>query len=319
MDYKKVFWGIIFIFIGLLFVLKNLNVLDFSWYQFINLWPLLLILWGIAMLPIKGIIKLVLSLAMVVMGIYLVNKYDSGYWFEYHSPRSYRYDDSERKESRRDREKRMERADSESETQYLFFPFSKEIKNATLKLDAAAGTFYLRSTSDELIEVEKEGNIGSYSLTSQEARDSHIVKLSLEETMIRGERLRHRVDIKLHDKPLWDLDLNIGAARIEMDLSPFKTNNINIDGGASSIRLKLGDRQSETNVEVNAGASSILIEVPEGSGCQVNTNTVLSGKNMRDFKRTGSGVYETENFEESKNKIFVKVDVAVSKIEVRRY
>jgi predicted membrane protein len=320
MDYKKVFWGILFILVGLLFVLKNMNILDFSWYQFLNLWPLLLILWGIAMLPIKGFVKLILSLAMVLLGVYLVNKYDRGSWFEFHSPRSYRYDDrAERRDYRRDRDKDIEREDTDWETQYLFFPYSTDITKATLKLDAAAGSFYLQTISDQLIEVEKDGNIGSYSLTSQEARDSQIVRLSMEEASIRGDRLRHKVDIKLHEKPVWDLDLSIGAARIEMDLTPFKASKINIDGGASSIRMKLGELQPEVSVEVNAGASSIVIEVPENSGCQVRTSSVLSGKDMRDFKRLNGGRYETENFEESENKIFIKVDVAVSKIEVRRY
>ncbi len=326
MDYKKVFWGVIFILIGLLFVLKNLDILNFSWYQFINLWPLLLVLWGIALLPIKGFVKLILSLAMVVLGIYLVNRYDRGSWFEFHGPRSYRYDDRrEWRDTHRDRDldrdidRDTEREDSMTESQYLFFPYSADIKKATLKLDAAAGTFNIRPVSKELIEVTKEGNIGSYSLTSQDTPDRQIVRLKLEEDFIRGERLRHRVDIRLNQFPVWDIDLSIGAARMEMDLSPYKTSKINIDGGASSVRLKLGDLQEEVNVEVNAGASSIVIEVPKNSGCQVKTSTVLSGKNMRDFSKTESGIYETDNFHESENKIFIKVDVAVSKIEVRRY
>ena len=322
MDYKKVFWGVIFILIGLLFVLKNLNILNFSWYQFLNLWPLLLVLWGIALLPIKGFVKLILSLAMVVLGIYLVNRYDSGSWFEFHGPRAHRhYEKREWRDTRRDRDidRDVDREDAIQDSQYLYFPYSADIKKATLKLDAAAGTFNIRPVSQELIEVTKDGNIGSYSLTSQEAHDRQIVKLTLEEGTIRGQGLRHQVDIRLHEKPVWDIDLSIGAARIEMDLSPFKTNNINVDGGASSIRLKLGDRQEEVNVDVNAGASSIVIEVPKNAGCQVKTSTVLSGKNMRDFKKTDSGNYQTDNFEESENKIFIKVDVAVSKIEIKRY
>lgn len=324
MDYKKVFWGILFILVGLLFVLKNLNILDFSWYQFLNLWPLLLILWGIAMLPIKGFVKLILSLVMVLLGVYLVNKYDRGHWFEFHSPRSYKYDDrAEQRDYRRDRDKDndndIEHEDTDWETQYLFFPYNTDITRATLKLDAAAGSFYLQTTSEQLVEVEKEGNIGSYSLTSQEARDSQIVRLSMEETSIRGDRLRHKVDIKLHEEPVWDLDLDIGAARIEMDLTPFKASKIDIDGGASSIRLKIGELHPLVNVDVNAGASSIVIEVPENSGCLVKTSSVLSGKDMRDFNKTDTGRYETENFEESENKIYVNVDVAVSKIEVKRY
>ncbi|MBE0663029.1 MAG: hypothetical protein IH597_11245 [Bacteroidales bacterium] len=327
MDYKKVFWGILFIMIGLLFVLKNLNILEFSWFQFLNLWPLLLILWGIAMLPIKGAVKLILSLLIVVLGVYLVNKYDSGYWFDFNKPgtgkyrhydkwdksRGDKWDDSQDDNTDKDRD------GDDWESQYLFFPYSADIEKATLRLDAAAGSFYLQDTSQQLIEVRKDGNIGSYSLTSQEARDSYVVNLSMEETTIRGNRLRHQVDIKLHEEPVWDLDLDIGAARIEMDLSSFKVNDINIDGGASSIRMKLGNLMPMINVEVDAGASSIVIEVPESSGCQVKTSSVLSGKNLKDFNKTDDDKYTTENFSDSENKIFINIDVAVSSIEVKRY
>lgn len=325
MDYKKVFWGILFIMIGLLFVLKNLNILDFSWFQFLNLWPLLLILWGIAMLPIKGAIKLILSLLMVILGIYLVNKYDSGYRFEFNNPRSGKYRHYDKWDDSRGNnwddslniDKKRNRNDWES--QYLFFPYTADIEKATLKLDAAAGSFYLQETSEQLIEVRKEGNIGSYSLISHEAIDSYIVKLSMEETTIRGNKLKHQVDIKLHKEPVWDLDLNIGAAEIEMDLSSFKTSGINIDGGASSIRMKLGNLMPLINVEVDAGASSIVIEVPESSGCQIITSSVLSGRNLKDFNKTDDNKYTTENFDDSENKIFINIDVAVSSIEVRRF
>lgn len=320
MDYKKVFWGVLFILIGLLFVLKNLNILDFSWYQFLNLWPLLLVLWGIAMLPIKGVIKLILSLTMVAMGIYLVNTYDPGCRIKFHSPRFYWHGNrSEWRDSHRDHENNVKSDDTDWETQLLSIPYSAEISKATLQLDAAAGEFYLQKTSDELIEVRKEGNIGSYSLTSQKSHDSQVLNLSMEQATIRVNRLKHRVEIKLHEKPVWDLDMDIGAASVDMDLSPFKINRINIDGGASEIQMKLGSLYPEINVVVDAGVSSIVIEVPEDSGCRIKTSTVLSGKNIRGFKKTGSGRYETENFVDSENKILINIDVAGSKIEVRRY
>jgi len=317
MNYKKVFWGVLFILIGLLFILKNLNVLDFSWSQIINLWPLLIILWGISILPIKGGIKLILSFAMVATGIYLVNKFETHTWFEWHGPKSYRH---ERDSARKDKDVEIEKDTGINlDTQYLFFPYSHDISQAILKLDAAAGSFYLTGTSDQLIEIEREGNIGNYSLTKHESGNTHIVELSMEEQIIVGDRFKHKVDIKLHEQPLWDLNMNTGAAKIEMDFSPFKIRNIEIDGGASSVSMRLGELHPETNVNIDAGASSVVIEVPYKSGCQVITNTVLSGKDMRDFKKTGSGQYETENFSDSENKVFIRVDVAVSKIEIRRY
>ncbi len=320
MNYKKVFWGIILVFIGLLFILRNMDIFHFSWFQFLNLWPLLIVLWGISILPIKGLIKLVLSLAVVVTGVFLIHRYDKRDWIDFRFPwYEKHYRDDSRSDSWRNRDKDSAGKEREEKSQYLFFPYSPEIQNATLKLDAAAGTFKLKEITTELIEVNKEGNIGSYSLTSHETGDSYVVDLSLEEATIRGERITHQVDIKLSELPIWKMDMNIGAARIDLDLSPFKTKNIEIDGGASSIRLKLGDRHPDTRIEIDAGASSIVIEVPINSGCRVQTNTVLSGRDMKDFRKTSSDNFITENYEDSLNKITIIVDVAVSKIEVKRY
>lgn len=320
MNYNKVLWGFILILIGSLFILKNLDIISFSWFQFINLWPLLIVLWGIALLPVKSIIKLLLSVAVIFLGIFLVQKYQSDSWADFWHPWKYKYERKEpRREWRSEKDKDAEWHSDTEDNQYLFFTYSPDITNAVLKLDAAAGSFYLDKVSEQLIEVEKEGNIGNYSLTSHEDREKHIVKLSLEENTVIREKLKHRVDIKLHPDPVWDLDMNIGAARLDFDLSSFKTNKIDIDGGASSITLKVGNLYPEVNIDIDAGVSSVVIEIPESSGCQVKASSVLSDKELKGFKKTSDDRYETENFSSSSNKIVIRSDVAISKIEVKRY
>ena len=132
-------------------------------------------------------------------------------------------------------------------------------------------------------------------------------------------KVKHKVDIKLNENPLWEMDMNIGAANVDMDLSGFKTKNIKISGGASSIMLKTGDLYPQTTIDIDAAASSITIYVPAESGCRIQTSTVLSGRKMKDFKKTENNDYVTDNFEDSDNKVFVIVDAAVSSIEVIRY
>ncbi|HSW68012.1 MAG TPA: DUF5668 domain-containing protein, partial [Bacteroidales bacterium] len=72
MNYKKIFWGVTFIVFGLAVILRNLGFIHFEWYQFWRLWPILLVLWGISMLPVKGFIKLIISFVVIAGGIYLV-------------------------------------------------------------------------------------------------------------------------------------------------------------------------------------------------------------------------------------------------------
>ncbi len=78
--------------------------------------------------------------------------------------------------------------------------------------------------------------------------------------------------------PIWDLNIDAGATSIDFDLEAFKIDKIDIDGGAASISLKLGDLNDKTDVRINAGAASITIEVPETSGCEIFTSTVISSK-----------------------------------------
>jgi hypothetical protein len=69
---------------------------------------------------------------------------------------------------------------------------------------------------------------------------------------------------------------------------------------------------------VNAGASSIRIEVPESAGCRVRVEAPLSGKRLPGFEKVGKGEYETENFSSAEKKISLLLHAGVSSIRVTR-
>jgi hypothetical protein len=69
MKFRNIFWGIILIFFGMLFTLENLHVLDFDWYNMWRLWPVIIILWGISILPVKDVIKIGLILIVLTGSI----------------------------------------------------------------------------------------------------------------------------------------------------------------------------------------------------------------------------------------------------------
>ena len=113
--------------------------------------------------------------------------------------------------------------------------------------------------------------------------------------------------------------MDAGAAKIDFDLSPFKIDRVDIDGGASSIWLKFGDRMEKTDIEINTGASSITIEIPEEIGCEIRINTVLSSKSFDDIEKIESGLYQTAGFASKDKQIFISIDAAVASLRVKRY
>ena len=131
--------------------------------------------------------------------------------------------------------------------------------------------------------------------------------------------IRNKAIVKLNALPDWDLNFEVGAASINLDLRPYKTQNINIKMGAASMKIRLGEKSEVTNLNIKSGASSVYVYVPDSSGCEITTHTALSSKDFRDFDKINSNLYRTNNFEKAKKKIFITVNSGVSSIKVIRY
>lgn len=298
MSYKKIFWGVILITIGTLFILKNLDILYFSWSSVWRLWPVLLILWGISVFPMKNWLRLVLSVITIVITFTFASNRQA---FR-HEFRMHRFFD-----------------ETEWEDQHIKVPYDSLISEATFQLDAAAGSFKINSSTDQLIEFNKRGNLGNYSLTTKDDEGKKIIKVKLENTIVNLGKKSDRVNIQLNPEPLWDLDLDIGAASFNLDLTEFKVANLDIDGGAASVKIKLGQMHDLTKLTIDAGASSIRVSIPENSGCEIKTSTVLSSRSFQGFEKIKQHTYQTSNFGESENKIYIELDAAVSSMNIIRY
>jgi hypothetical protein len=59
--------GFFFVILGLLLLLKNFNLLDFSIVDIFRLWPIALIYIGVEMLPVDPKTKIYLQIAVIVL------------------------------------------------------------------------------------------------------------------------------------------------------------------------------------------------------------------------------------------------------------
>ena len=306
MNYKRIFWGALLVIFGTALILKNLDVIYFSWYSLWHLWPILLILWGISILPIKDIWKLLSSVIILLITIFFLWKYPRHFQDDWHF--RWNSDDDDY---------------TEYKTRQTFDePYDSLTHYAVINLDAAAGSFSVADSSVKLIEFENKGNVGNYSMEVQKVGDSSVIDLNMHSIIKDGKEKDiesgHKVALKLNPNPVWNFNLDVGAADLDMDLSPFKINELNLDGGASSVKIKMGKLQKESHLDLETGASSIKIYIPGDAGCQVNYNTVLSSRNLKGFNKTSDGNWQTANFTSAAQKIFISIDAAVSSIDIIR-
>lgn len=313
MSYKKIFWGVMLVLIGILFILKNIGVIFFDWQTIWRLWPIILILWGVSILPVKDYIKLIISIAAIGISIFLVNQYDkTGY---------YSFDRNNRGRGNRFEWNNTDSDNSSGSKQEMFQAFDSLVTRVDLKLEAAAGDFKMEETipEDKMLTFVKTGNIGNYSMTSRDDSTKRFVELKINESNVRMQNRGNKVVLGLNTYPTWDLDLDIGAASIDFDLSNHKVGSLNIDGGACSVKIKLGEDQEHTDVDIDAGAASIELLIPKGAGAELKTETALTSRDFQGFKKINTGLYRTDNFETSDQKVMIDIDAAVSSISIRRY
>jgi len=307
MSYRKIFWGLLLVIIGVLFILKNTGVLFFSWGTMWHLWPVILILWGISIIPVKDWLKLVLSLVTVVVTIFAVQVYapkDNHNW-------NWEWNDNNNSDNDEDNVKTYNNVMSEN--------YDSLTKFANLKLNIGVGDFKIKDTTYKLIEVKHDKNKANYSMTAKAEDSLTTIDLSLEKGEFNNGNVRNNVVLKLNPNPVWDLDLNVGAAEVDFDLSGFKTRNLKIQGGASDIVLKLGAILPLTDVKLEAGAASITIRVPESAGCEIISNTFMASKDFKGFTKIGKQLYQTPNFATSTNKIKIDLQAGVASVDVERY
>lgn len=308
MSYRKIFWGLLLVIIGILFILKNTGVLFFNWHTIWHLWPVILILWGISLIPIKDWIKLLLSLATVVITFFAMQYYgpkDNHNWnFEWN-------DRNDRNNDEGDESTVYNNAMSED--------FDSLTKYAELKLNIGVGNFTIKDTTNKLIEVKHDNNNANYKMEAKTEDSLTTIDLSLEKGEFHGDNIRNNVNMKLNPNPIWDLDLNVGAAEVDFDFSGFKTRNLKIQGGASDVDIKLGASLPLTELKLEAGAASITLRVPESAGCEIISNTFMASKDFRGFTKVGKQQYQTPNFAASTNKIKIDLQAGVASVNVIRY
>ncbi|HXH99102.1 MAG TPA: DUF5668 domain-containing protein [Sphingobacteriaceae bacterium] len=314
MKSDKIVWGLVFVFIGSILLLDNFGVIDFSWGAVWRLWPLLLIIWGVELMfsgknnpagPwIAGVVTLV---ALIFAGYYgATHASDDSLWLK------------NLKWNRGGRVHNSAKFKSNSFSE----PFSDSIKIAELNITGGATTYRLKDSTSNLFDADIKQQFGNYSLTRTTRDSIEVLFLKMPDSAhTRGSRNfdLNKVEMKLNNKPVWDINLEMGAGKADFDLSKFKISRLNIEGGAASFQIKLGEPQTSTNVTVETGVSKVKISVPSSVGCLIKVDSGLSSNDFDGFNKQNDNTYITDNYGSSSKRIIINLEGGISDFEVNRY
>ncbi len=307
MKTERIFWGIILVFVGVIFLLENFNIIEFSWGYVWRFWPIILIIMGVNILfsrynskiasIIVGLITLICLGWITYKGLENKPYETKAYWFEDESTEDLHIESSYTEE------------------------YDDKFKYARLEIYGGASEFEISKATDKLFEANIKEKISTYIL--KKTNSDSLVNLSLTNRGGKGFQLEGdgfgKVEMRLHTSPIWDINLKMGAGEANFDLKEFKVKNIDLDGGAAEFNLKLGDLADTVNVNAETGIAAVRIEIPESVGCGIKNSSGLSSKHFPGFTETGKGSYETPNFKASAKKIYIVLKGGLSDLEVSRY
>lgn len=296
---SQIVWGLILVFFGLLLLLDNLGFVDLNWMSLWKLWPLAIILGGLAVLDLKGWVGVLITAIVIALSGGLVLATLTGNLDEITGT-----------------EERSEKVASFNVER------ERDIERAEVTLKSGAGKI---EVSDH-----RRGDLVRGELTSvvtQLTRESKVedgvqeVELSLERGFKAwGLNPANNFDVSLTRSVPIDLRLDSGAASIKADLEKVQVRSVEVDAGASSVWLKLGEEQEEVKVDIDTGASSVDIRVPENAGVKLNLDAGLSSRNLPgDLEETDKGSYKSENYDDSAVKININADMGLSSFKLVRY
>lgn len=305
MKASHIFWGTLFVVLGGLGLIANFLDINFEWSTAWKFWPLVLVLIGLSIIVKNKTGKLLISgLAGLILALSIFASISSGLNF-FKGGFNFSFDDGP----------------ITSETSRYTESFNDSIKSATFNFNAGAGNFRLLTATDELLDISTESHGVDYSLIRNDYDDISNMTFKMESKKFSfGKKGSfNKVEIALNPEPVWDINFDVGAASMKVDLSPFKVNEIEINMGAAALNLKLGEPVDVTRLNIEAGASDIDIFIPETIGCEIISDVALSSTNYEGFTKLESSKYRTPNFDDSIKKIFIKISSGVSSIDVRKY
>ncbi|HZP95857.1 MAG TPA: DUF5668 domain-containing protein [Candidatus Limnocylindria bacterium] len=287
---RGLFWPVLLIAIGLVFLLANFGLIGpVSALALISLWPLLLILAGIdiAVGRRRPLAALAIDVAVIAAGLALVAA----------QPVYPRW---------------LVSGGTSGPGQSQVTVPRGAAQSLTLHLSGGAGSFTVSGGASDLVEVASD----QPQLAARTAGVDRVdVRIDQSDHGGRfGPTIPVHVDAKIANDVATSLDVSAGAGDFVVDLRDTRISDARVNVGVASLRLVLPKGSGDVPITVSAGASSVIIEIPDGVEARVNTGGALLSVRSENARVAGA---ETAGYANAKDRVTVRLTAGASSVVIR--
>jgi hypothetical protein len=310
-DRSSLFWALVLIVLGTIFLFENLDLLDFSFSRLWKFWPLILIYLGIK--TVSGESKQA-SLITFILGLVLLG------WLVAEGFRKGPVKEGNMEED----------TDSESFFDGINSDVSFE-RRATLNpriqapvlifdLNRAEGMFKLKEGDEGEILCKAEGSDASLSL--EEPGDSSQAFTVLGNTS--GNAGENDATILLDPNREWDIEGELGYSESKLNFGKIKLRALKLKLLRGDNSIFIGDSKQDTlRVSIHSDNASLLLKVPNDIRARVNVDKVNGTQNIERFdaKKSGQGqeLFETKPKTPSRRFIDIQITGEVNNLRMGVY
>lgn len=291
-DAGRILIGLVIIALGGAYLGRALGWIDIDPGALWQLWPVLIIAGGIALLPRTGWISWLIGLLAIVLTITAVGTmfYTGAF---------------------------QQRAVEVTE-------FSQEkhedMEQGSVRIQTGAGKLTVRGhESDDLVSGRVRSDVSRPHIEDEMKNGTQHVLLrsETERTLWIGSRVSHTMDVYLANDVPFTFDIQTGAMNMDVDFRNVLLEQSTFNIGASNLDIMFGD-MSSADVTINAGASSITVTVPETVGVRASIDSGITTHTFTGLQNVGDNVYESPNIEDAEHVITLTLKVGASSVTITR-
>ncbi len=287
-DSGLIFWALLLIAVGILLVADSFELVNLDFWALISLWPLILVLAGLGILAERGRFFRVLAVFGQIMIVVFAALVVVG----------------------------VVSLDRPQSGQVITGSFEKQetAKRAEIAISAAKKLTIAKHDSDEIITYNGTG----FDVNRQLEGETEQIQLRSSSKNLNLNDLQ--TNVKLGQKIPLSVEIDFGAGELEADFSGLKLQQLDIDSGASDVKLKLDSvDQKRVLVNLDLGMSSAELSLPVSAGVILTNESGLSNNNFSDLESQDEKVYRSSNIDRAATVYEIKLNSGMTNFKLNRY
>ncbi len=194
------------------------------------------------------------------------------------------------------------------------------VESVTVILSAGVGEVAVSGGARELADAEFEYNVEEWRPEIDYRRDGTRGVLTITQGGSSkcniGSRAKSSWDLVLNSDVRLDLEIEMGAGDVRLNLAGLELRHLDVDAGFGNIVIDMtGDWTDDVAVNIDGGVGNIELRVPDSVGVRVERDVGIGSTETHGFTKRG-GYFVNDAYGETDATLDINVDAGIGKIRI---